>query len=173
VDVPPGVDTGTRINLRGQGEVGQGGGPPGDLYIETTVNGHPVYARDGDDLECTITVPMTAAALGTSVDLPTLEADIAAAGSGVEATMTVPIEAGTQSGTTLTVRGRGVPRLRGTGRGNVNVTVLVETPERLSDREADLLRELARLRREDGATVQVDSKQKSVFGRFKDALGGH
>jgi molecular chaperone DnaJ len=173
VDVPAGVDNGTRINLRGQGEVGQGGGPPGDLYIETTVNGHPVYVRNGDDLECTITVPMTAAALGTSVDLPTLEAEVAPAGSPVEATMTLPIEPGIQSGSRLTMRGRGVPRLRGTGRGNVVATVLVETPERLSDREAQLMRELARLRREDGPTVQVESKQKSVFGRFKDALGGH
>jgi molecular chaperone DnaJ len=173
VDVPPGVDTGTRINLRGQGEVGQGGGPPGDLYIETTVNGHPVYTRDGDDLLCTITVPMTAAALGTSVELPMLEADIAGHGSDVELTMPLVIEPGTQSGTRLAVRGRGVPRLRGTGRGNVIATIVVETPERLSDQEADLMRHLAQLRGEEGATVESEGRQKSMFGRFKDALGGH
>jgi molecular chaperone DnaJ len=173
VDVPPGVDTGTRINLRGQGEIGQGGGPPGDLYIETTVNSHPVYSRQGDDLLCTVTVPMTAAALGTSVDLPTLEADIAGQAADVEKSMPLVIEPGIQSGTRLAVRGRGVPRLRGTGRGNVVATIVVETPEKLSDREADLLRQLAELRGEDGATVETEAKQKSVFGRFKNALGGH
>jgi molecular chaperone DnaJ len=173
VDVPAGVDTGTRINLRGQGEVGQGGGPPGDLYIETTVNGHPVYTRDGDDLLCTVMVPMTAAALGTSVELPTLEADVAAKGSDVELTMPLVIEPGTQSGSRVVLRGRGVPRLRGTGRGNVVATIVVETPERLSEREADLLRQFAQSRGEEDATIATESRQKSMFGRFKDALGGH
>ncbi len=174
VDVPAGVDNGTRITLPGQGEIGQGGGPAGDLYIETTVNAHPVYVRDGDDLRCTVTIPMTSAALGTVVELPTLEADVAKPGSDIERTMTLPIPAGVQSGHQLTMRGRGVPRLRSAGRGNTVATIVVETPSGLSTEEEDLLRRLAALRGEDKPTVQVETRpHKSVFDRFKDALGGH
>ena len=92
VDVPAGVDIGTRIQLSGEGEVGPGGGPAGDLYVEIDVARHPVYTRQGDDLLCTITVPMTAAALGTSVDLPTLESDGGSGGAPVE--KTIPLDSG-------------------------------------------------------------------------------
>jgi molecular chaperone DnaJ len=71
--VPAGVDTGTRLQLAGQGEVGPGGGPPGDLYVEVTVTPHPVFSREGDHLACTLQVPMSAAALGTTVELETLD----------------------------------------------------------------------------------------------------
>jgi molecular chaperone DnaJ len=173
VAVPAGVDVGTRIQLAGEGEVGPGGGPPGDLYVEVDVARHPVFTRQGDDLLCSVAVPMTAAALGTTVDLPTLEADLVESGtSEVEKTIPLDIRPGTQSGERLVIRGRGVPRLRGSGRGDVIATVTVETPTRLDATQSDLLRQLAALRAEEQPTVEMDSPHKSVFDRFKDALGG-
>jgi molecular chaperone DnaJ len=173
VAVPAGVDTGTRIQLIGEGEVGPGGGPPGDLYVEIDVRPHPVFTRRADDLLCTVTVPMTAAALGTSIELPTLEADLAAReNSQVEQTMTVEIRPGTQSGEQLVARGRGVPRLRGTGRGDLVTNVVVETPTRLDRQQTELLRQLAALREEEEPSPMVDNRQKGMFDRFKDAFGG-
>ncbi|MGI8888329.1 MAG: molecular chaperone DnaJ [Nocardioidaceae bacterium] len=178
IKVPPGVDYGTRIQLSGEGEVGPGGGPAGDLYVEIEVAHHRVFTRHGDDLLCTITIPMTAAALGTTVQLPTLEAD-AAADSGkeaptVERTMTLTIEPGTQSGEQLVIRGRGVPHLRGTGRGDVVSTVVVETPTRLDDGQTALLHQLAAVRGEENPLGSVEDRQhKGVFHRLKDAVGSH
>jgi len=173
VSVPPGVDIGTRIQLSGEGEVGPGGGPAGDLYVEIDVARHPVFTRQGDDLLCTIAVPMAAAALGTTVELPTLEADLVdSPSSEVEKAIPLEIRPGTQSGERLVARARGVPRLRGSGRGDVVATVTVETPTRLDAAQADLLRQLAALRDEEKPTIDVDAGHKSVFDRFKDALGG-
>ena len=173
VAVPAGVDTGTRIQLVGEGEVGPGGGPPGDLYVEVDVRPHPVFNRRGDDLLCTITVPMTAAALGTSIELPTLEADLAGReNSEVEQTMSLEIKPGTQSGEQLVARGRGVPRLRGTGRGDLVTTVVVETPARLDRQQTELLRQLAALREEEEPSPLVENRQKGMFDRFRDAFGG-
>jgi molecular chaperone DnaJ len=173
VQVPPGVDSGNRIQMSGQGEVGPGGGPAGDLYVEIDVEQHPVFIRQGDDLLCTVSLPMTAAALGTSVELPTLEADVArATDSDVERTMRIDIRPGTQSGEQLVARGRGVPRLRGTGRGDVVATVVVETPTKLDAEQEELMRQLAALRDEDTPTVSVERSHKSMFERFKDAFGG-
>ncbi len=173
VSIPAGVDTGTRVQLAGQGEVGPGGGPAGDLYVEIDVAPHPVYTRQGEDLLCTISVPMTAAALGTVVELPTLEADQVTSGSSsVERTIPLEIRAGTQSGERFVARARGVPRLRGTGRGDVVATVNVETPTRLDSAQTDLLEQLAALRDENKPAMDVDMRHRSVFGRFKEALGG-
>ena len=168
VNVPAGVDAGTRVQLTGQGEVGPGGGPPGDLYVEIGVASHPIFARSGDDLLCSVTLPMTAAALGTHVALPTLEAEVASADSDVKRTVTLDIRPGTQSGEQLVLRGRGVPRLRGTGRGDVVATVVVETPTRLDAEQTDLLRRLASLRDEENPTGGVEEarQSKGVFGRF-------
>jgi len=173
VDVPPGVDTGNRIQMHGEGEVGPGGGPAADLYVEIEVLPHQVFTRQGDDLLCTITLPMTAAALGTSVDLPTLEADLATSPeSEVERTMAVSVAAGTQSGTQQVVRGRGVPRLQRSGRGDVVVTIVVETPTRLDSSQEDLLRQLAEARGEQNPVGMVERPHKGFFGRVKDAFGG-
>jgi molecular chaperone DnaJ len=171
VSIPAGVDSGNRIQLTGKGEVGPGGGPPGDLYVEVIVAQHEVFARNGDDLLCTVTLPMTAAALGTSVELPTLEADIAS-GADIERTFMLEVRPGTQSGEMLAMRGRGVPRLRGTGRGDVVATVIVETPTRLDDDQEALLRQLAELRGEENPDGSVQKAHKSMFERFKDAFGG-
>ncbi|WP_148612825.1 molecular chaperone DnaJ [Nocardioides rubriscoriae] len=166
VKIPAGVDTGTRVQLGEQGEVGPGGGPPGDLYVEIHVAPHPTFVRQGNDLHCTVTLPMSAAALGTTLTLPTLEADVEdGAGSGVETSFELEIAAGTQSGTEQVLRGRGVPGLRG-GRGDLVVTTIVETPTRLDARQEELLRELAALRGEEQPTGQVKAHQKGVFGRL-------
>ena len=116
-----------RIRLPGQGEVGPGGGPAGDLYVEVHERPHDVFTRDGEDLHCRVTLPMTAAALGTTLKLQTLDGD-----------EDLDIKPGTQSGSVLTLRAHGAPRLRGTGRGNLLVHVDVadarpgSTPSRRS-----------------------------------------
>lgn len=176
VKIPAGVDTGTRVQLSEQGEVGPGGGPAGDLYVEVQVADHEVFTRSGNDLHCTVTVPMTAAALGTVLTLPTLEADVVAdpeTPTELETDFEVDIRPGTQSGHQQVLRGRGVPSLRG-GRGDLIVTVAVETPTRLDPRQEELLRELAAIRDEETPDGQVrPGGQKSVFGRLRDAFNPH
>jgi molecular chaperone DnaJ len=159
------------VQLSGQGEVGPGGGPAGDLYVEIHVNAHPVFSRDGNDLHCNVTLPMTAAALGTDIKLPTLEADLADEASDVETSVDLEIKQGTQSGAEIVLRGRGVPSLRSGGRGDLVVRVVVLTPTRLDERQEELLRELARLRHEESPDGMLQSSQKSVFDRLRDAFG--
>ncbi len=174
VDIPAGVDHGTRVQLEGEGEVGPGGGPAGDLYVEINVPRHPLFTRKGDQLLCSVTIPMTAAALGTKLDLPTLEADLIGeddkADSDVEFTVPLHIEPGTQSGDRITVRGRGVPRLRGTGRGDLFVDVIVETPTRLDDDQRGMLELLAKARGEERVDGHFGSEHRGVFGRLKGAF---
>ncbi len=171
VKIPPGVNTGNRIHLEHQGEVGPGGGPAGDLYVELSVAAHDTFKRNGDDLEVVIKVPMTAAALGTEVELATLEAerdDTDAADVRVQ----VKIPSGTQSGTRIGIAGRGVPRLRGSGRGDLGVTLLVETPRKLDDQQRELLRRLADLRGEGRPEVSMEKHGKGVFNWLKEAFTG-
>jgi molecular chaperone DnaJ len=175
VKIPPGVDHGTRVQLAGEGEVGPGGGPAGDLYVEVHVEPHDVFTREGTTLHCAVTVPMTAAALGTTLTVPTLEADLeSGADSGLETSFELDIKPGTQSGSELTFRGRGVPGLRG-GRGDLVVTVVVDTPTRLDPRQEELLRELAAIRGEEkpDGRLGVSRGSGSVFGRIRDAFNGH
>ncbi len=173
VKIPAGVDTGTRVQLAEQGEVGPGGGPPGDLYVEISVATHPTFTRHGNDLHCTVSVPMTAAALGTTLELPTLEADVVppeGASTDLETSFDLEVGAGTQSGTEQVLRGRGVPGLRG-GRGDLVVTIAVETPTRLDPRQEELLNELASIRGEEKPTGSIKaSSNRSVFGRLRDAF---
>jgi molecular chaperone DnaJ len=176
VKIPAGVDEGTRVQLSEQGEVGPGGGPSGDLYVELHVNDHPVFVRKGRDLLCTVTLPMTAAALGVSIALPTLESDLSEAAAeeagltGRPAEVPLEIRAGTQSGSEQAIAGYGVPALRGGNRGSIVVRVVVETPTRLDDRQEELMRELAALRGEEQPSGQVEPHHKSVFGRLRDAF---
>jgi len=158
VDVPAGIEDGMRIRLSGQGEVGPGGGRPGDLYVEIAEQQHDTFTREGADLHCTIDVPMTAAALGTDLVLTTLDGE-----------EKLDLRAGTQSGTVLTLRGKGVPRLRSSTRGDLHVHVDVRTPTRLDDEQERLLRELAGLRREDVSSV---NRSGGLFGKVRDAFGG-
>src|SRR4029078_3517554 len=131
VRIRAGVDTGTRIQLAGEGEVGPGGGPAGDLYVEIHELPHPVFQRRGDDLHCTVTLPMTAASLGTKVPLETLD--------GLEE---VDIRPATQAGQSIPLHSRGVTHLRGGGRGDLIVHVEVQTPTKLDPEQERLLREL-------------------------------
>jgi molecular chaperone DnaJ len=173
VKIPPGVDTGTRVQLSEQGEVGPGGGPAGDLYVEIQVAAHDRFIRQGNDLHCTVAVPMTAAALGTSMELPGLEAEVEdVTETDLETTFSLEIRPGTQSGTQSVLRGRGVPGLRG-GRGDLVVTVAVETPTRLDPRQEELLTELAAIRGEEAPSGQLKTEGKSVFGRLRDVLNPH
>lgn len=173
VKIPAGVDHGTRVQLSEQGEVGPGGGPPGDLYVEIHVDAHPTFTRHGNDLHCTVTLPMTAAALGTTLTLPLLEADLETADdSDVRTDYELEIRPGTQSGSEQVLRGFGVPGLRG-GRGDLIVNVSVDTPTRLDARQEELLRELAAIRGEESPDGAVQAPPKSMFGRLRDAFNQH
>ncbi len=133
VNIPPGVEDGTRIRLAGEGEAGVRGAPPGDLYIFLSIKPHRFFQRDGANLYCRVPIPMTTAALGGSVEVPTLE------GSGAK--VTVP--AGTQSGTQFRLRGKGMPVLRSTASGDLYIQVSVEVPVNMTKRQRELLQEFA------------------------------
>ncbi|MEY4323700.1 MAG: molecular chaperone DnaJ [Actinomycetota bacterium] len=158
--IPAGVETGTRIQLSGQGEVGAGGGPAGDLFVEIIEKQHPVFHRRGHDLHCTVTIPMTAAALGVTIPLQTIERD-------VEVEMT----AGIQGGTVIRRKGEGVPHLRGNGRGDLLVHVEVATPTKLDGKQQELLRQLAKMRDEENPTGIVEEESSGIFSRLKDVFG--
>ena len=151
IDIPPGVDDGNQIRYQGRGHAGQFGGPRGDLIVELTVDPHPVFDRRGDDLICSLEVPMTVAALGGSVPLETLDS-----------TETVEIEPGTQSGEVKRLRKKGVPHPDGRGRGDLLVQIVVATPTHLGEQQRALLRQLAQLRGE-----EVDPQSGGLFARLK------
>lgn len=161
VKIPAGVETGTRIQLSGQGEVGPGGGPAGDLFVEILEREHEVFERHGDDLHCTLSVPMTAAALGARVPFTTLHEDV-----------TLDLAAGLQSGHIITRRGEGVPHLRGHGAGDLHIHVEVLTPTKLDDEQTELLRKLAELRGEEKPRPTVSVGASGLFERLRDAFGG-
>lgn len=171
VKIPQGVSSGNRIHLASHGEVGPGGGPAGDLYVELQVIPHETFKRDGDNLEVVVRIPMTAAALGTELAVATLEADLDDA-DDEDRSVVVTVPAGTQSGTRVGVDGRGVPRLRASGRGQLGVTLLVQTPTRLDDEQRELMRRLAELREEGRPEGTVQKHGKGVFGRLRDAFAG-
>jgi molecular chaperone DnaJ len=131
VKVPPGVDSGDRIRLSGEGEAGRNGGPPGDLYVEVAVRKHEIFEREGADLSCEVPVGFTTAALGGEVEVPTLAG---------HASIKVPSE--TQSGRVFRLRGQGVRPVRGGATGDLYCRVVVETPVNLSSEQKDLLRKL-------------------------------
>ncbi|GAA3034515.1 molecular chaperone DnaJ [Streptosporangium longisporum] len=161
VRIPAGVEDGTHIQLAGEGEVGPGGGPPGDLFLEIVERPHDTFERRGDDLHCTVQIPMAAAALGTILTMETLD--------GAEE---LDIRPGTQSGQTIPLYGRGVQRLNETGRGDLLIHVNVETPTRLDAAQEELLRELARLRGEERPPGKFAPGQQSFFSRLRDAFNG-
>ncbi|HEY1967960.1 MAG TPA: molecular chaperone DnaJ [Pseudonocardia sp.] len=165
VKMPAGVADGMRVRLAGQGEVGPGGGPAGDLYVEVEEAPHDVFTREGVDLHCVLPLPMTAAALGTTVRLPVLTQ---------EEELELDVEPGTQSGTVRTLRGRGMPRLRSTGRvdgrGDLMVHIEVVTPTKLDARQTELLRELAALRGDEQPDLAANGR--NAGGLFSRLRGG-
>ncbi len=161
IRVPAGVDTGTRIQLTGEGEVGAGAGPAGDLYVEIAVTAHETFQRRGDDLHCSFELPMTSAALGTTIKLDTFDG------------MTdLEIKPGTQSGDVITLRGKGVTHLRGTGRGDLIVHASVLTPTRLTGEQEALLRQLAEMRGEERSDGRLTPVNHGLFGKLRDAFLG-
>ena len=131
VKVPAGVDSGDRVRLAGEGEAGRNGGPPGDLYVEIHVREHPIFERDGEHLSCEVPVSFATAALGGSINVPTLEGDVA---------LKIPSE--TQSGRVFRLRDKGVKPVRGGARGDLFCRVVVETPVHLSAEQRELIRRL-------------------------------
>jgi molecular chaperone DnaJ len=160
VKVPPGVDNGTQIRLTGEGEGGANGGPPGNLYVVIRVKPHPYFRRQDETIHLELAINITQAALGDEVEVPTLD--------GKEM-MTIP--AGTQTGDTIRMKGKGAPRLRrdgsNAGRGDQLITIQARTPTNLTNHQRHLLLEL-------GKTLDrevVPQKEKSFFDRIRDALG--
>ncbi len=135
VNIPAGVETGTRIRLSGEGEAGLRGGPTGDLYIFIEVSDHPIFMRDGVNLHCRVPVSVAKAALGGEIEVPTID--------GGRSRVKVP--AGSQSGRQMRLRGKGMPALRGAGQGDMLIELAVETPVNLTARQKELLEEFERL----------------------------
>jgi molecular chaperone DnaJ len=154
VRVPAGVDAGSRLKLRGEGESGTNGGPSGDLYVLLRVAAHPIFVRDGADVVCDVPVSFAQAALGTEIEIPTLEGS-----------RKLKVPAGTQSGHLFRLRGLGVPDLNGYGRGDQVVRLAVETPRKLSARQRELLEEFAHISGE-----EVHPMSKSFLEKVKSLL---
>lgn len=151
VTVPAGVEDGNRIRYAGQGEAGVNGGPSGDLYVVLHVKEHKFFDRDGRDLHCAVPISFTQAALGAELQIPTLEGE-----------HTVKVPEGTQSGTVFRVRGKGVPLVNTSGKGDLYVEVKVQTPAKLTRQQRELLQQL-------DETFHVDNKpQRGLLSKVKD-----
>jgi len=160
VSIPGGVDTGMRLHLPGQGEAGPAGGPNGDLYLEVKVKHHDVFSRSGDDLLATLEVQMTDAVLGTTATL-----------DGLDGPVEVTIKPGTQSADILTIKDRGLTRLRGSGRGDLKVGVQVVTPVRLNSKEQALFEQFRSAR--PPIPPEFSTFQQGLFAKLRDRfLGG-
>jgi molecular chaperone DnaJ len=130
IKLPPGVDTGSKLRIRGEGEEGERGGPPGDLFVFLYVEPHDFFSRDGDDIICQIPISFTQAALGSEIEIPTLNGK-----------RNLSIPKGTESSEIFRIKGEGFPKLRGYGRGDQVVQIVVKTPKNLTKRQEELLRE--------------------------------
>jgi len=160
IKIPAGVETGNRIQLSGQGEVGPGGGAAGDLYVEIIELPHDFIIREDSNLHISISIPMTSAAIGTKVVIDTLDGK-----------QEVEIKEGTQSGSTVVLRGLGVTRLRGSGRGDLIVHIQVLTPTKLNKEQSDLFKKIASIRNEglDKVTINTNEEQ-GFFDKVKRAF---
>lgn len=157
IKVPPGVDTGSQLRISGEGEAGSLSGPPGDLYVVLRVAEHPFFKRDGTSLFCEMPVSVAQAALGATLEVPTLD--------GGKARVTLP--EGTQSGTVLRVKGQGIPQLGGRGRGDLHVLVRAVIPRHLTGEQRKLFEQLAKTL----PVPDAQDKDKSLLERMKDLLG--
>ncbi|MBX6327074.1 MAG: molecular chaperone DnaJ [Pseudolabrys sp.] len=157
VNIPPGVEDGTRIRLAGEGEAGLRGGPPGDLYIFLTVAPHEFFQRDGADLHCRVPVSMVTAALGGEIEVPSID--------GGKARVKIP--AGTQTGRRFRLAGKGMPVLRSKQTGDMYVQVTVETPQNLTRRQRELLAEFEKL-----SSAETQPEAAGFFSRVKEFLDG-
>lgn len=155
VKVPAGVDTGSIISIRGEGEAGERGGSPGDLFVYIRVKKHDIFKRNGNDIYYTIPISFTDAALGAELEIPTLEGIIK-----------YKVPEGTQTGTQFRLKNKGVPNVRGVGKGDLYFKVEVEVPKKLTNRQKELLQEFVK---ESGQSYKED--KKGFFGKMKDAFG--
>src|SRR5919204_526646 len=156
VNIPAGVEDGTRIRLAGEGEAGVRGGPAGDLYIFLAISAHPFFQREGADLHCRVPISMVQAALGGEFEVPTID--------GNQTRVKVP--EGTQSGRRFRLQGKGMPVLRSKQTGDMYVQVLVETPQKLTKRQRELLSEFERL-----SSQETHPESAGFFGKVKEFLG--
>jgi molecular chaperone DnaJ len=156
VNVPAGVDDGSQLRVNGEGETGHRGGPPGDLYIVMRVKPHEIFERHEDNIYCEIPITFVTAALGDTIDVPTLNGS-----------QKYDIPPGTQTGQYFRIKGEGVPRLRGQGRGDLQFKVVVVTPKKLTEEQKDLLREFAQLSGEN-----MHGEHESFFEKMKRAMFG-
>ena len=155
VTIPAGIDNGQRLSLRGLGNAGKNGGPAGDLYIAVVVRPHPVFTRDGFDIYCEIPITFPEAALGAEIRVPTLEEET-----------TFKIPEGTQTGTTFTLKGKGIPYVNGRGRGDLIFKVVVEVPRGMNEAQKDALRKFS----EACGKSNYSKKEKffsKIFGKDK------
>ncbi|CAN5479463.1 molecular chaperone DnaJ [soil metagenome] len=159
VDIPAGVDTGLRLQMPGQGEVGPAGGPAGDLFLEMKVKHHDTFSRNGDDLLATIEVQMVDAILGTKTTLKGLDGEVA-----------VDIKPGIQSAEVITVKDRGITHLRGSGRGDLKIGIQVVTPTKLNGKEQDLIKQLAGARKQ--PPPHFTHFQHGLFAKLRDRFLG-
>ena len=157
VNIPPGVEDGTRIRLAGEGEAGVRGGPPGDLYIFLSMASHPFFQREGADLHCRVPVSMVTAALGGDFEVPTID--------GGKTKVKVP--EGTHSGRRFRLQGKGMPVLRTRQNGDMYVQVVVETPQKLTKKQRDLLAEFDRL-----SSTETQPESSGFLGKVKEFLDG-
>jgi molecular chaperone DnaJ len=155
LDIPAGVDTGVRLHMSNAGEAGQAGGAHGDLYFEIKVAHDDVFSRDNDDLLCTLEVQMTDAILGTIVTVPGLDGDVS-----------IEVKPGTQGSEVITVKDRGITRLRGSGRGDLKVGVHIVTPSKLSSKEKELIQKFAQGRKQNAP--QLSHFQQGMFSKLRD-----
>src|SRR6266480_1943637 len=156
VNIPPGVEDGTRIRLGGEGEAGVRGGPAGDLYIFLSLSSHPFFQREGADLHCRVPISMVTAALGGEFEVPTIDGN----------NSRVKVPEGSQSGRRFRLQGKGMPVLRSKQSGDMYIQVLVETPQKLSKRQRELLNEFERLSSKD-----TQPETAGFFGKVKEFLG--
>jgi molecular chaperone DnaJ len=157
VNIPPGVEDGTRIRLAGEGEAGVRGGPTGDLYIFLSIGAHPFFQREGADLHCRVPVSMVTASLGGEFEVPTID--------GGRTKVKVP--EGTQSGRRFRLTGKGMPVLRSRQSGDMYVQVLVETPQKLTKKQRELLSEFERL-----SSSETQPESSGFLGKVKEFLDG-
>ncbi|MQX37200.1 molecular chaperone DnaJ [Roseospira navarrensis] len=158
VTIPAGVEDGTRIRLAGEGEAGLRGGPPGDLYIFLSVAPHRLFQRDGANIQCRVPIPMTTAALGGSIEVPSID--------GGRAKVTIP--AGTQTGNQFRLRGKGMSVLRSSARGDMFIQAVVETPMNLNKRQKELLEEFAKESGDHSTSPESHGFFKKVKEFFED-----
>lgn len=154
VDIPPGVDENSTLRLQGRGAVGPRGGPPGDLYVQFRIAPHPVFVRDGVDLLADLHITVTQAILGASVDFATLDGE-----------ERITIDPATPTGHIVRLRGKGVPIVNRSGRGDLRVRIVIDLPEDLTEEQEELVRRLAELRGE-----QVSAESGGFFSRLRSAL---